>query len=88
MTISYSHDIIEGTIIQTKNVQKHVFRCNEPERTYRRRSTFVVGNDSQQWINYLEKYAEPVEELMKLTRNKGHFYRHGINAVTLIRQGS
>ena len=34
------------------------------------------------------KYAEPVEELMKLTPNKRHFYRHGIKAVTLIRQGS
>ena len=29
------------------------------------------------WINHLEIYAEPVEELMKLTRNKRHFYRHG-----------
>ncbi|MBD0303874.1 MAG: IS4 family transposase [Tolypothrix sp. T3-bin4] len=88
MTISYSHDIIEGSIIQIKNVQKYVCRRKEPERTYRRRSTFGVGNDSQQWINYLEKYAEPVEELMKLTRNKRHFYRHGFKAVTLIRQGS
>jgi len=52
------------------------------------RSTFGVGTDSQQWINYLEKYAAPVEELMKLTRNKRYFYRHGIKAVTLIRQGS
>jgi len=47
-----------------------------------------LGMIAQQWINYLEKYAEPVEELMKLTRNKRHFYRHGIKAVTLIRQGS
>jgi len=70
-----------------KNVQKYVCRGKEPERTYRRRSTFGVGNDSQQWSNYLEKYAEPVEELMKLTRNKRHFYRHGFKAVTLIRQG-
>ncbi len=34
MTISYSHDIIEGTIIKRKNVQKYVFRSKEPERTY------------------------------------------------------
>jgi hypothetical protein len=88
MTISYSYGIIEGSIIIRKNVQKYVSRRKESERTYGRRSTFGVGNDSQQWINYLEKYAEPVEELMKLTRNKRHFYRHGIKAVTLIRQGS
>jgi len=29
------------------------------------------------WINSLEIYAEPVEYLMNLTRNKEHFYRHG-----------
>jgi hypothetical protein len=52
------------------------------------RSRLGVENDSQQWINHLEKYAEPVEELMKLTRNKCHFYRHGFKAVTLFRQGS
>jgi hypothetical protein len=28
------------------------------------RSTFGIGNDSQQWINYLEKSAETVEELI------------------------
>jgi hypothetical protein len=88
MTISYSHDIIEGTIIKIKNVQKYVFCSKKPEKNIAPRSTFWVVNDSQQWINYLEKYAEPVEELMKLTRNKRHFYRHGIKAVTLIKQGS
>jgi hypothetical protein len=35
MTISYSHDFIEGTIIKRKNVQKYVCRRKEPERTYR-----------------------------------------------------
>jgi len=62
--------------------------AKNPKQVIAPRSTFGVGNDSQQWINYLKKYADPVEELMKLTRNKRHFYRHGIKAVTLIRQGS
>jgi hypothetical protein len=52
------------------------------------RSTFGSGNDSQQWMNYLEKYTQPVEELMKLTRNKRHFYQRDLRAETLIRQGS
>ena len=70
-------------------VQKVMFLvARNPKELIASRSTFGVGNDSQQWINYLEKYAEPVEELMKLTRNKRHFYRHGIKAVTFIRQGS
>jgi hypothetical protein len=28
-----------------------------------------------------------VEELMKLTRNKCHFYQKGLRAITLLRQG-
>jgi hypothetical protein len=88
MTISYSCDLIEGTIVKKKHLQKYVSRAKEPQRTYRRRSTFGSGNDSQQWRNYLEKYTEPVEELMKLTRNKRHFYQRGLRAATLLRQGS
>jgi Transposase DDE domain len=87
MTIAYSRDLIEGTIVKRKHLQKYVSRLKEPQRTYRRRSTFGSGNDSQQWVNYLEKYAEPVEELMKLTRNKRHFYQKGLRARTLLRQG-
>ena len=47
--------------------------ARNPKEIIAHRSIFWVGNDSQEWINYLEKYAEPVEELMKLTRNKRHF---------------
>jgi hypothetical protein len=77
MTISYSCDIIEGTIVKRKHLQKYVSRTKEPQRNYRRRSTFGSGNDSQQWINYLEEYTEQIVELMKLTRNKRHFYQRG-----------
>jgi hypothetical protein len=77
MTISYSCDLIEGTIVKKKHLQKYVSRAKETHRSYRRRSTFGSGNDSQQWMNYLEKYTQPVEELMKLTRNKRHFYQRG-----------
>ena len=69
-------------------VQKAMFLvARNPKELIAPRSTFGVGNDSQQWINYLEKYAEPVEELMKLTRNKHHFYRHRIKPVTWLTQG-
>ena len=88
MTIAYSRNILEGTVVRRKNLQKYVCRLKEQKRNYRRRSIFGSGNDSQQWINYLEKYAEPVEELMNLTRNKRHFYQRGLRAATLLRQGS
>jgi hypothetical protein len=87
MTIAYSRDIIQGNIVKRKHLQKYVSRLKEPQRTYRRRSTFGSGNESQQWVNYLEKYAEPVEELMQLTRNKRHFYQKGLRARTLLQQG-
>jgi hypothetical protein len=35
MTISYSRDIIEGTIVKRKNLQKYVSHPNERQRTYR-----------------------------------------------------
>ena len=73
MTNSYSHDIIEGTFIK-KNLQKYVNCRKQPEKIYRRRSTFGVRKGSQKWLNYVKKYAAPVEKLMKLTRNKRHFY--------------
>jgi hypothetical protein len=75
MTIADSRNILEGSVVRRKNLRKYVCRLKDPKRTYRRRSIFGSGNDSQQWINYLEKYAEPVEELMNLTRNKRHFYQ-------------
>lgn len=77
MTIAECQDIIEGTLIKKNNFQKYVFRLKSSQRTYGRRSTFRSGNDSQQWISYLEKYSEAVEELMKLTRNKHRFYQRG-----------
>jgi hypothetical protein len=60
--------------------------ARDPKELTAPRNTFGVGNDSQQWINHLEKDAQPVEELMKLTRNKRHFYRHRIKAVTWLTQ--
>jgi len=45
--------------------------------TWQKRDTSGSGNESQQCINSLKKYAELVEYLMKLTRNKRHFYQRG-----------
>jgi hypothetical protein len=84
MTRSYSSAIFQGTEIQKKQVQKYVSRRWEPRKKYRRRSTFGVGKDGEQWINYLARYSEYVQELMKLTRNKRRFYQQGIRAATQI----
>jgi hypothetical protein len=83
MTLAYSVAIFEGNEIQKKQVQKYVSPRKEPIKKYRRRSTFGVGLDGEQWINYLDRHSELVQELMKLTRNKRRFYQQGIRAATL-----
>jgi len=75
MTSAYSSAIFQGTEIQKKHVQKYVSRRWEPRKKYRRRSTFGIGKDGEHWINYLDRYSEYVQELMKLARNKRRFYQ-------------
>jgi len=64
--------------------QKYVARVKESGRYERRRSTFGVGLDGQMWANYMQEYAEPMTELMKLSRNKLKHYQQGLRAARLI----
>ena len=45
----------------------------------------ALAQDGEQWVNYLNKYSESVQDLMNLTRNKRRFYQQGIQAATLLR---
>jgi len=45
----------------------------------------ALAQDGEQWVNYLDKYSESVQDLMNLTRNKRRFYQQGIQAATLMR---
>jgi len=84
MAIAYTSAIFQGAEIQKKQVQKYVSRRKETSKKYRRRSTFGMGKDGEQWANYLERHSLEIQELMKLTRNKRRFYQQGIQAATLI----
>ena len=84
MTLAYTWAIFQGTELRKKQVQKYVSRRKEPKKRYRRRSTFGVGLDGEKWVNYLEQYSLEVEQLMKLTPSKRHFYQQGMRAATLI----
>jgi hypothetical protein len=35
----------------------------------------ALAQDGEQWVNYLDKYSESVQDLMNLTRNKRRFYQ-------------
>jgi len=82
--IAYSSAIFQGTEIQENQVQKYISRFKEPRKKYRRRSTFGIGQDGEQWVNYLAQHSALVQELMKLTPNKRRFYQQGVRAGTLI----
>jgi hypothetical protein len=85
MTLAYLEAIFQGTELRKKQVQKYICRRKEPNKRYRRRSTFGVGLDGEKWVNYLEQFSLEVEQLMKLTPNKRRFYQQGMRAATLIR---
>jgi hypothetical protein len=84
MAIAYTSAIFQGIEIQKKQVQKYVSRRLEPRKKHRRRSTFGVGFDGEQWVDYLDRHSLEIQQLMKLTRNKRRFYQQGLRAATLI----
>jgi hypothetical protein len=55
MTLAYSSAILEDNEIRKKQVGKYVCRRQEPQKRYRRRSTFGVGLDGEKWVNYQGK---------------------------------
>ena len=85
MAIVYTSATFQGTGIQKKQVQKYVSRRSQARKKYRRRSTFGVGFDGEQWVDYLAQHSLEIQDLMKLTPNKRRFYQQGIRAATLIR---
>lgn len=84
VAIAYSTAVIKGGEIKQMGVQKYVARVKEPRRTERRRSTFGVGLDGENWVNFMEEYADQMEDLMSLSRNKRAFYQRGLRAAKLI----
>jgi hypothetical protein len=43
-----------------------------------------MGQDGEQWVNYVDQHSESVRELISLTGNKRGFYQEGIRAATLM----
>jgi hypothetical protein len=88
IALAYTSASVQGTTLKRKQVKKYIIRDNEPKRKYSRRSTFGSGLDSQQWLTYLDKYAEEVQELMTLTPTKRQFYQRGMRAISQIQSRS
>jgi len=88
IALVYTSASVQETTLKNKQVKKYIVRDNEPKRKYSRRSTLGSGLDSQKWLNYLEKYAEEVQELMTLTPTKRQFYQRGMRAISPIQSRS
>ena len=59
----YTRAIFQGTELQKKQVQKYLSRHKDKRQKYRRRNTFGVGLDGEQWVNYLEQYSLEVKRV-------------------------
>ena len=87
-SLAYLQSTMRGCEISKYQEKKYVCRPKEAGRIYRRRSTFGVGLDGENWGKNLEQYHQETAELTNLSSHKRHFYQRGIRAQTIIRSAS
>jgi hypothetical protein len=63
MALVDSSAIFQGTEIQKKKVQKYVSRRKDKRQGYRKRSIFGIGQDGEEWANYLDRYSLEVKRV-------------------------
>ena len=85
MSLAYLKSTLQGDEINRHLEEKYVCRPKEAGRIYRRRSTFGVGLDGENWVKNLEQYHQLTAELTSKSPHKRRFYQRGIRAQTLIR---
>lgn len=88
MSLAYLKSTLQGDEINRHQGQKYVCRPKEAGRIYRRRSTFGVGLDGENWVKNLEQYHQWAAELTSKSPHKRRFDRRGIRAQTIIRSSS
>jgi len=84
MSLAYFQSTMRGCEINKHQGQKYVCRTKEFGRIYRRRSTFGVGLDGENWVKNLEQYHQEAAELTNLSSHKRRFYQGEIRAPTII----
>ena len=86
ITLSYFISILSGQFIKHKGVAKYVTRPTEPNRFYRRHSSFSIGLHGQNWLESNTFFQDVVQELSRFSTAKHDDYRKGMRAKTLIQQ--
>ena len=84
MSLAYLKSTLQGDEINRHQGQKYVCRPKEAGKIYRRRSTFGVGLDGENWVKNLEQYHHLTAELTSKSPHKRRFYLRGIRTQTII----
>lgn len=82
--LAYSDATFKGEKIKSKGVAKYVTRPTETKRTYRRHSSFSLGNSGQNWLEEMAFFQDVVQELVSFSPHKLPYYLKGMRAATLI----
>jgi hypothetical protein len=86
ITLAYFLSILSGQFIKQKGVAKYVTRPTEPNRFYRRHSSFSIGLHAQNWSESNTFFRDIVQKLIHFSTAKNDYYRQGMRAKTLIQQ--
>ena len=84
MSLAYFQSTMRGCEISKHQGQKYVCCTKEFGRIYRRRSTFDVGLDGENWVKNLEQYHQEAAELTNFSSHKRRSPQRGIRAQTII----
>jgi hypothetical protein len=82
--LAYSCATFNGEKIKSKGVAKYVSRPTETKRTYRRHSSFSIGNSGQNWLESMAFFQDVVQKLLSFSPHKLPYYLKGMRAVALI----
>ena len=86
ITLAYFISILTGQFIKHKGVAKYVTRPTEPDRFYRRHSSFSVGLHGRNWSESNTFFQDVVQELIHFSTAKNDDYRKGMRAKTFLQQ--
>jgi hypothetical protein len=84
IAFAYMNATSQGQEIKRKGVQKYIGRLKEYGRIERRHSTFYIGLNGHNWVNFRESCLKLVTELMRLNPNKQKYYQRGLRAMKLV----
>ncbi|MGL5076777.1 MAG: IS4 family transposase [Waterburya sp.] len=82
--LSYSFSTFAGESIKSKGIAKYVTRPTEPQRKYRRHSSFSIGLHGQNWLDSIVFFQDVVQELCSFYPHKQSHYRKGMRAFSLL----